>query len=98
MRAGHEVEQQRWDGQMNDPEIRTSPPQVRLQPDRTSWMLTSLLLWLCTLPIVGLLILPWLGTRVSIVIAAGLLVASVTACYGICSWQVVGQKRGGMDE
>lgn len=71
---------------------------MQAQTDHTSWMLTSLLIWLCTLPIVGLLILPWLGIRVAIVIAAGLLVASVTACYGICSWQVIGQKRGGMDE
>ncbi len=83
---------------MREPEMQTSTARVRTQTDHSSWMLTSLLIWLCTLPIVGLLILPWLGTRVAIVVAAVLLVASVTACYGICSWQVVGQKRGGMDE
>ncbi len=98
MRAGHEVEQQRWDGQMSEPEMQIPTARVRTQTDHSSWMLTSLLIWLCTLPIVGLLILPWLGTRVAVVVAAGLLVASVTACYGICSWQVVGQKRGGRDE
>lgn len=66
--------------------------------DHEPWMLTSLLLWLCTLPLVGLLVLPWFGTRAAVLTAAALLVASVAACYGVCTWQTAGLGRGGEDE
>ncbi len=62
------------------------------------WMLTSLLLWLCTLPLVGLLVLPWFGARVAVITAAALLVASVTACYAVCTWQAAGLTRGDDDD
>lgn len=80
------------------PATRMSPTQLQAQPDRTSWMTTSLLLWLCTLPVIGVLILPWFGARVALIVTAGLLVASVTACYAICTWQVARPKRGADDE
>ncbi len=83
---------------MTEPETRTSTARVQGQTDHSSSMLTGLLLWLCTLPIVGLLVLPWFGTRVAIVVAAGLLVASVSACYGICTWHVVKTERGRSNE
>ncbi|MDI6772141.1 MAG: hypothetical protein QME77_06080 [bacterium] len=69
-----------------------------MQTDHTSWMATSLLLWLCALPLVGLLVLPWFGARVAMIVAAGLLLASVTACYAICAWQVAEPKRGVDDD
>jgi hypothetical protein len=71
---------------------------VRAHHDHASWMLTSLLLWLCSLPLIGLLVLPWLGSRVALAVAALLLVASVTACYGICTWQVAEPRRGVDDD
>lgn len=61
-------------------------------------MATSLLLWLCTLPVVGVLVLPWFGARVALIVAAGLLVASVVACYAICIWRVAEPTWGGDDE
>jgi hypothetical protein len=61
-------------------------------------MATSLLLWLCTLPVVGVLVLPWFGARVALIVAAGLLVASVAACYAICVWHVAEPTWGGGDE
>lgn len=73
--------------------MRSGAAKASLQTDHTSWMATSLLLWLCALPLVGLLVLPWFGARVAVVVAVGLLVASVTACYGICAWQVAGTRR-----
>ncbi len=69
-----------------------------VRPDHTSWMLTSLLLWLCSLPLIGLLVWPHLGARVALIVAAGLLVASVTVCYAICAWQVATPGRGADDE
>ena len=90
MRAGSDIDQQRRDAQ--------GGTHVQTRSDHDVWMLTSLLLWLCTLPIVGLLILPWLGARVAIIVAAVLLVASVTACYAICTWHVVKTERDPRDE
>ncbi len=62
--------------------------------DRTSWMLTSLLLWLCSLPLVGLIVLPWLGARIALIVAAALLAFAVTACYAICTWQDDRPRQG----
>lgn len=75
-----------------------SSTQITTRPDHISWMTTSALLWLCTLPLIGVLVLPWFGARVAVVAAVVLLVASVTACYAICAWQVAGPKRGAADE
>ena len=76
------------------PGIGATPVHTQTQADRPTWMLTSLLLWLCTLPLVGLLALPWFGARVALMMAGILLVASVTACYGICTWHAAEPKRG----
>lgn len=70
----------------------------RVRTDHTTWMTTSLLLWLCALPVVGILILPALGARVALVVAAVLLVTSMTACFAICAWQAAGPKRSVHDE
>lgn len=78
--------------------MRSSSAQAHVRPDHASWMMTSLLLWLCALPLVGLLVLPWFGARVALIVAAGLLLASVTACYTICAWQVAEPKRGVDDD
>lgn len=70
----------------------SAPRQV--QVDHASWMTTGLLLWLCTLPLIGLLVLPWFGTRVALLAAVALLLAAVAACYGICAWKVVRPGKG----
>ena len=66
--------------------------------DRASRVLTGLLLWLCSLPLVGLIVLPWLGPRVAVIVAVALLVFAVTSCYGICVWRETMPRRGGNDE
>jgi hypothetical protein len=65
---------------------------LRTHSDHTTSMLTGLLLWLCTLPIVGLLILPWLGTRVAVGVAVSLLIVTVTTCYALCGWRRAGPE------
>lgn len=54
---------------------------------RRDWLPTALALcvWLCTLPIVFLLIAPWLGVRVGVVTAVVLLVAIWVACRALCA-------------
>lgn len=71
----------------------TGRPEAR--PDHASSMLTGLLLWLCSLPLIGLLVFPWFGMRVALVVALALLAVTVSACYALCTWQVVASSEKG---
>lgn len=53
--------------------------------DRLTPMRMAVLLWLCTLPLVALLVLPIFGWQAAISVAAVLLVAFITACWVICA-------------
>lgn len=44
--------------------------------------------WLCTLPLAGLIVIPLFGLKVAGIVALALLVAAVAICWGICSWKV----------
>ncbi|MCL6554353.1 MAG: hypothetical protein K6W08_14720 [Firmicutes bacterium] len=70
---------------------------LAMQTDRATAMLTGLLLWLCTLPLVGLLVLPWFGARTAVVGALVLLVVIVAACYALCTRQTTASGRGARD-
>ncbi|MGH2359165.1 MAG: hypothetical protein ACRDGM_01305 [bacterium] len=72
---------------MRKPELHTQTVPAYAHPDRMTWMLTGLLLWLCSLPLIGLLVLPWFGARVALIVAGVLLGVMVAACYVICGWQ-----------
>jgi hypothetical protein len=45
----------------------------------------TLCAWVCTLPLVFLLIGPWLGVRAAVVTALALLVVIAVACWVLCS-------------
>lgn len=51
-------------------------------------MVLAILTWMCTLPLVGLLIFPFFGLKISLLVAAALLIAVVLICRGICSWKI----------
>ena len=51
-------------------------------------MALALVLWLCILPLIGLLIVPFLGLRVAALAAVGLFVIAVAMCWGVCSWKL----------
>jgi hypothetical protein len=51
-------------------------------------MALAIVIWMCTLPLVGLLILPFFGLKVSLLAAAGLLIGSLIICWGICGWKI----------
>ena len=53
--------------------------------DRSSMML-ALAVWLCTLPFVFLLMVPWLGVRAALTTALLLLVGISFVCWGVCAW------------
>lgn len=45
-------------------------------------------IWLCTLPLVGLLVVPFFGLKAGLAAAAALFVAAIVICWGICGWKV----------
>ena len=51
-------------------------------------MVLAIVIWMCMLPLVGLLILPFFGLKVSLLAAAGLLIAVLIICWGICGWKI----------
>jgi hypothetical protein len=61
-----------------------SRPASRRRPDWVPMGLT-LAVWVCTLPLVFLLIMPWLGLRVAIVAALVLLVVISIVCWMLCA-------------
>ncbi len=51
-------------------------------------MALALVLWLCSLPLVALLVVPFLGFKVGAVAAVVLFFVSMAICWGICGWKV----------
>lgn len=51
-------------------------------------MAVALTIWLCTLPLVGLLVVPFFGLKAGLVAAAALFIAALAVCWGICSWKI----------
>ena len=51
-------------------------------------MALALFLWLCSLPLVALIVLPLFGRTVAAIVALALFFAAVAICWGICSWKV----------
>lgn len=51
-------------------------------------MALAVAIWMCALPLVGLLVLPLFGLQIGLFVAAGLLVAALVICWDICSWKI----------
>ena len=51
-------------------------------------MALALVLWLCLLPLIGLLIVPVFGFPAGALAAVVLFVAAIVICWGICSWKL----------
>lgn len=47
-------------------------------------MASVLMVWICTLPFIGLMVVPVLGPSVGASIAVGLLVALLLICWSLC--------------
>jgi hypothetical protein len=54
----------------------------------------TIVLWLCSLVLVGLVILPLFGRAVAVYTAVGFLVLFLFICWGICGWQVIKERSG----
>lgn len=51
-------------------------------------MALAIIIWMCTLPLVGLLVVPFFGLKVGLVAVAALFIAAMVICWGICGWKV----------
>ena len=51
-------------------------------------MALSLLVWLCSLPLVVFIVVPLFGLTVAATVALMLLVVALVVCWSICSWKV----------
>lgn len=52
-------------------------------------MALTLVLWLCSLPLVALLVIPFFGLKAAAVVAGVLFFVAMSICWGICGWKVV---------
>jgi hypothetical protein len=55
-------------------------------------MALTIVLWLCSLPLIGLVVLPLFGQAVAAATAVVLLLIMLPICWGICSWRVVKER------
>jgi hypothetical protein len=51
-------------------------------------MVLVIAVWMCSLPLVGLLVIPLMGIKAGLVVAAMLFLVIVIACWGIYSWKI----------
>lgn len=51
-------------------------------------MILALAIWLCSLPLVLLIVVPLLGLTAAGIAALVLLLAALALCWGVCSWKV----------
>jgi len=51
-------------------------------------MVLAIIVWMCTLPLVGLLVFPFFGLKISLLVLAGSLIIILVICWGICSWKI----------
>ena len=51
-------------------------------------MALAIVIWLCTLPLVGLLVIPFFGLKVGLVVATALFIVAMAICWGICGWKL----------
>ena len=51
-------------------------------------MALTIVIWLCTLPLVGLLVIPFFGPYVGFAAAIALFSIAVGMCWGICGWKI----------
>ena len=51
-------------------------------------MILALVLWLCSLPLVLLIVVPLLGLTAAGIATLTLLFVAMVLCWGVCSWKV----------
>lgn len=61
--------------------------------DLPEMMLLALVVWLCSLVLIGLVVTPLFGPQVGLTTAIVLLIALLALCWGVCVVEVVRRGR-----
>ena len=56
---------------------------------RSEEMALALFLWLCSLPLVALIVIPLFGRLIAVIVALALFFVAMAICWGICGWKVL---------
>lgn len=57
-------------------------------------MALALVVWVCSLPLIALIVVPLFGSRVALFTAILLLILVMVVCWGICGWKLVRGEKG----
>lgn len=55
-------------------------------------MALTLVLWVCSLPLVALLVIPFFGLKAAAGVALVLFFVAMAACWGICGWKMFQER------
>ncbi len=50
-------------------------------------MLLAFAVWLCSLPLVALIVIPLFGLKVAAIVMLALFLAAMAICWGACGWK-----------
>lgn len=56
-------------------------------------MALALIIWICTLPLIALVVAPLLGSGVAWLTAVALFVVIVAICWGVCGWKLIRKAK-----
>ena len=62
---------------------------LKKKTDRPATIALTIVLWLCSLVLVGLLIAPLFGSKMAWIVAIGLLLAFLALCWGACAYRLI---------
>jgi hypothetical protein len=65
---------------------------LKTKTDLPAMMALTMVLWLCSLVLVGLVVAPLFGPRVAWIVAIGLLLVFLALCWGVCAYRLVDHK------
>lgn len=51
-------------------------------------MALAITVWMCSLPLVGLFVIPFLGLKAGLLVATIGFIAIMIICWGICTWKI----------
>lgn len=66
---------------------------LKTKTDIPATMVLTLVLWLCSLILVGLFVAPLFGPRMAWIVAIGLLLVFMALCWGVCAYRLVAHKN-----
>ncbi|MBU4225320.1 MAG: hypothetical protein KKC71_05815 [Chloroflexi bacterium] len=56
-------------------------------------MALAIAVWLCSLPLVALIVVPFFGLRTAGIVALVMLIVAMAICWGACGWKIVRERR-----